>query len=402
MNGIAEIEELRSELAGEMNLNRVIGKYSQDRPGPTLICIGGMHGNEPAGVTALQRVLDYLHASGAELAGQFVALRGNLRALAQKKRYIETDFNRMWTPERMARLRSDEIAGAQNAESLEQFELFRKIDSILAETRGPAYLIDLHTTSAPSQPFAIFGDTIRNRRFAKKLGVPLILGLEEAIAGTLMEDITNQGHVALAFESGQHDDPRSIELHESAIWLALEGAGCMSRRDVPNIEVHRKHLSGAAQNLPEVLEVCYRHAIKPTDHFNMMPGFVNFQQVYEGQLLARDRHDWIWAPKNLNIFMPLYQGLGDDGFFLARPVHTFWLKVSAALRYLRVDRILHSLPGVRRHPKDAFTYIVDTRIARWLVVEIFHLLGFRKERTENGSLILSKRRYDLSPPKKHR
>lgn len=35
----------------------VLGCLRGARPGPTLVCIGGIHGNEPAGVQALRRVL---------------------------------------------------------------------------------------------------------------------------------------------------------------------------------------------------------------------------------------------------------------------------------------------------------------------------------------------------------
>ena len=50
----------------------------------------------------------------------------------------------------------------------------------------------------------------------------------------------------------------------------------------------------------------------------MEPGFANIQPVARGQLLARDRRGEIRAPEDCLVVMPLYQGLGDDGFFLGR------------------------------------------------------------------------------------
>jgi hypothetical protein len=49
--------------------------------------------------------------------------------------------------------------------------------------------------------------------------------------------------------------------------------------------------------------------------------------------------------------MPLYQALGDDGYFLVHPVWQFWLEVSARMRRLRVDRLLPLLPRVQRRIK---------------------------------------------------
>ena len=36
----------------------LIGTHAGERPGPLLVCVGGVHGNEPAGVRALEAVLD--------------------------------------------------------------------------------------------------------------------------------------------------------------------------------------------------------------------------------------------------------------------------------------------------------------------------------------------------------
>ena len=41
---------------------------------------------------------------------------------------------------------------------------------------------------------------------------------------------------------------------------------------------------------------------------------------------------------------------------------------------------------------DIHTILVDPRIARWFVTEIFHLLGFRKER-KRGKLLAFTRRW---------
>jgi succinylglutamate desuccinylase len=46
------------------------------------------------------------------------------------------------------------------------------------------------------------------------------------------------------------------------------------------------------------------------------------------------------------MLMPLYQGLGEDGFFVARELGNVRMQVSAALRKLGVDGLLPWLPGV--------------------------------------------------------
>jgi succinylglutamate desuccinylase len=61
-----------------------------------------------------------------------------------------------------------------------------------------------------------------------------------------------------------------------------------------------------------------RHGIRPEDQFRMEPGFSNIEPIEAGQLLARDRSGEIRAREKGILFMPLYQGLGDDGFFTGR------------------------------------------------------------------------------------
>jgi len=76
----------------------------------------------------------------------------------------------------------------------------------------------------------------------------------------------------------------------------------------------------------------------------------NLQPVTKGQILARDGGGVIGAVESGLVLLPLYQGKGDDGFFLAREVSVFWLRLSWALRRMRLNRLVGLLPGVRRHP----------------------------------------------------
>jgi len=98
------------------------------------------------------------------------------------------------------------------------------------------------------------------------------------------------------------------------------------------------------------------------------------------------------------VLLPLYQALGDDGFFLGREVRSFWLKLSAMLRRLRVGDYVHWLPGVRRDPGNDMQLLVNTQIARILPLQVFHLLGFRKRRWSGKDLVVSRRRYDMCGP----
>jgi succinylglutamate desuccinylase len=76
--------------------DHLIGSIRGSLPGPTLLILGGIHGNEPAGVLAAARVLPRIKERRAALRGEVVFLRGNTRALQRKVRYIDADLNRQW------------------------------------------------------------------------------------------------------------------------------------------------------------------------------------------------------------------------------------------------------------------------------------------------------------------
>ncbi len=368
---------------------RVLGSYGGDTPGPLVIGIGGVHGNEPAGALALQQALEALRAAEVPFRGSFIGFAGNRAALARGCRYIDEDFNRAWSRERVIRLRGRRATPDATSEELEQRDLLASLDAELGRRRGPVVCLDLHTTSAAGTPFVVIGDTLLNRRFAFRLRAPVVLGLEERLESTILNHLGEEGHVAVGFEGGQNDSPSAVAIHMEAIRTVLATAGCIRTEDLP---LPANGGANADSDAPSpVVEVRYHHVIRKHDEFVMEPGFTNFQPVERGQVLARDRRGPIRAGESGQILMPLYQGQGTDGFFLVRRVRPFWLRLASWLRRLRIERLLPALPGIRRYQGTPGTLVVDPRVARWFVVELFHLLGFRKRLSREGKLIVSRR-----------
>jgi succinylglutamate desuccinylase len=138
------------------------------------------------------------------------------------------------------------------------------------------------------------------------------------------------------------------------------------------------------------MEVVERRAIRPEDRFVMEPGFANLARARRGQLLARDARGEIRAPHDGLVMLPLYQGQGEDGFFWGREVGARQLAVTETLRGLRLDRLLPLLPGVARDRGDTQRLRVDTRIARFYPLDVFHAFGYRRIRASGDELIVSR------------
>ncbi|MBP7541572.1 MAG: succinylglutamate desuccinylase/aspartoacylase family protein, partial [Saprospiraceae bacterium] len=87
-------------------MERVIGRYDEGRKGPLVICFGAMHGNEKAGLKAIDLMLKMLEVEPITnedfvFNGRFIGVVGHLEASKLNKRFIKKDLNRLWEPERI-------------------------------------------------------------------------------------------------------------------------------------------------------------------------------------------------------------------------------------------------------------------------------------------------------------
>ncbi|MHC4106528.1 MAG: aspartoacylase, partial [Planctomycetota bacterium] len=185
--------------SGPYDGQRLLGRYRADEPGPTVLCLGGIHGNEPAGVEGLRRVLSTLENRRPPFRGELVGAAGNLGALARGVRYLQNDLNRHWRADRIEAIQSGSRQPLE-AEDLELLELHELLQATVQQRRGRVFFVDLHTTSSRSAPFAVINDTLANRRFAMHFPVPVILGLEEHVQGTIADYAHGIGCITMGFE----------------------------------------------------------------------------------------------------------------------------------------------------------------------------------------------------------
>lgn len=298
---------------------RTLGAIKGAKPGPTVIVMVALHGNEPAGVAAARRTLDGIDALASGLAsGEFVAVVGNLGALNAGQRYLDQDLNRSWTGELMTQLR---LGQRRDREAQEQLALIQTVNEIRARARGPLHLLDLHTTSSTSPPFVFVNDTPLQRRLASSLPLPVVFKLETFLKGTMMSWARQMDMDLTVIEGGRHDDPESINRHEVIIWLMLAALGCLDAPAPEAMMNYQKRMRREHAHIPAALEVTHRHPVASDDRFVMKPGFDNFTPVDAGHLLAEDRRGLIRAREAGYVLLPLYQAQGSDGFFIAHALN---------------------------------------------------------------------------------
>lgn len=373
--------------------NRWIYRKEKDSHLPSILFIAGIHGNELSGIKAIQRVITEIENKQMTLRGSMYALCGNLQAIQAGERFIDKDLNRAWSSRNLQNIAKMNL---QNAEDAEVKELKQIMDELLRR-QSPLAMVDLHTTSSVSPPFAIFDDSLRNRALANELPVPKVLGIIERLQGTILGYYGDKGPITLVFEAGQHDALSSIDFQESAIWISLAHMQLLDKQDIDYV-FHQNRLKQASKGSPELVETTLRYALKPNDSFAMQPGFVNFSPVKKGQLLAIHNNENVFAQEDGYVFMPLYQKKGEDGFFMVRKISPFWIKLSEWLRKRNLDKYVTFFPGVKKDTNRENAYIVNTKTARFRALDFLHLLGFRKQKKINDQLFVSRIPYDLKGP----
>lgn len=380
------IKEDSETLEKPVNINRIIGKIKSSKKGATVVFFAGIHGNEKAGVTALQHVFKHLNTK--HVNGTIYGVSGNRKALKTNQRFIDKDLNRLWTPSQIEALYNKSHL---DTEEQEAFEIFNTIQQILKTENGPFYFIDFHTTSSISLPFITINDALINRKFSKLFPVPIVLGIEEFLDGPLLSYINQLGYVSLGFEAGQHDLKTSVTNCIAFAFLTLVFTGIVDKKDLLDFEEHYSTLKINAENIQDVFEVVYRYKIQPHQHFKMLNGFESFQNIKKGIPLAISNNKQITSKHNAKIFMPLYQTKGDDGFFIIKTIKPFYLKLSAILRHVRFDELLVLLPGVSWINNTKGALSVNLKTAKYLAKPFFHLLGYRNKQVDATRLKLFSR-----------
>ena len=386
------MHKIESEVFGRTEeINRIIGRVDGEMPGPTVVFVAGIHGNEPSGVFALVDTLKNLKQHKSEIRGTIIALAGNLWAMERGVRYHEQDLNRLWTADRIPDLEAD-AATYSNEDQREQIDIHRTVRRIINEEQGPFYFFDLHTTSSETIPFIVVNDSLLNRKFTEMFPLPLVLGIEEYLVGPLLSYLNEKGYVSFAFEAGSHSDPMAYDIQLAFINLALAYSNVIPKA-IANFDHHHAKLARTSVNTQHFFEIYYRFRIPQGADFKMEPGFVNFEPIRRKQHVATCDDKKIIATRDGQVFMPLYQSQGEDGFFAIRKIPpVFFAHFSFDEGAQKSIACCHCYRVYTGPDKTHSALRVNRTVARFFTKQVFHLLGYRSRRQDQAHLYHEKPR----------
>jgi predicted deacylase len=190
-------------------------------PGPHVMVNALTHGNEICGAIVVDRLLrERLRPTRGALTLSFAnidAFRRFETANPYASRFVDEDFNRVWTPATLDG-KGDSVE-LRRARELRPF-----IDRA-------DLLLDIHSMLEPSPPVMICGPLDKGIRFAFDVGVPVHVVSDTGHSnGTRMRDYGGFGDPrspknALLVECGQHWERNAEKVAWQTTWRFLQRAG---------------------------------------------------------------------------------------------------------------------------------------------------------------------------------
>jgi len=226
--------DLTPWLHGNRGIPGVITREA-DRPGPHVVLLSLMHGNEFAGAIVLDRLL---RAEMIPLRGQISFVFVNTAAFERfdartptLSRFIDEDINRLWD--------EDILSGPRQSVELTRA---REIRPLIDQAD---VILDLHSMLWPSEPLVLCGATRRGRALAHAMGWPATIVADSGHAnGPRMIDyvrVTRRGATAVLVEAGQHWSPDTVETATYSVSGLLRHCGmvCADAPLLPPIPKHK-------------------------------------------------------------------------------------------------------------------------------------------------------------------
>ena len=265
--------------------------------GPHVVVMGLTHGNEICGAIAIDKLF---RANIQPRKGKLTLAFNNVAAYLEfdtrypiASRYVDEDFNRLWSPAT--------LDGPRRSSELERARALRPI----IDTAD--YLLDLHSMQHATAPLMLAGLLPRSRELARRVGIPELIMCDAGhAAGPRMRDYGGfadpaSAKTALLIEAGQHWEKRAAEVATDVTLRFLVALGTVERDDVAA-------LGGpdfAATPKQRVIEVTEAVTITG-DRFEFAAPFMGLEVLdKEGSLIGHDGEQEVRAPyDNCVLIMP--------------------------------------------------------------------------------------------------
>jgi len=288
-----------------------VHRFESGYPGPNITITALVHGNEICGAIALDYLFKMdIHPKIGSLTLCFCNTAAYFsfdQNYPYASRFIDEDFNRLWTREM--------LASSRNSQELSRA---KEILPIIEQTD---ILLDLHSMSDNCPALALAGIQQKGVDFANSLGIPEYIIVDRGhSAGARLRDFApfiEQGSQknALLVECGQHWQKNSADVAIQTSLRFLSNQGLLNERET-NTHINPNDMS-PKQHILYVTDAITVIA----DKFNFIKHFAGLDEISKkGTLIGYDGDNPILTPyDNCVLIMPLASATkGQTAVRLAR------------------------------------------------------------------------------------
>ena len=271
-------------------------------PGKTVAIFCGVHGNERAGIMAVDRLLDEL----VLISGTVYFVYANPPAIEQNVRLVDVNLNRLFVR-------------TEGASSLYEHQRAAELMDLLDECDA---LLDLHSYRAPlllerATPFAICEAPSMN--VARLFDVPFVInGFSDTQDGGSDGYMYRNGKIGICVELGALECPEAfVELGMETVRRFLAAFGCIEGSSEGSA-VASFEPTDSAVRLQTQLHLTKMHK-KTLEPFTFAQDFRSFDRINAGELIATEGASSIFAVEDAYILFPnANDPIGIEAFLLAQ------------------------------------------------------------------------------------
>ena len=272
-----------------------IHQFDSGKPGPNVMISSVVHGNELCGAIAVDHMLQNdVRPLKGKLSLAFMNVDAYLSFDADNpsaSRYLDEDFNRLWTKE--------VLTGNRDSTEL------RRARKVLPVLDTVDLLLDIHSMQTATTPLMMAGPLDKGCEFARKLGIPEVVVMDFGHkAGRRMREYEGfsdpeSNKNALLIECGQNWEQRSADLAITASWRFLMMLGLVSEENAV------AHLRTEPPFEQRIIKVSGPYTIRNSD-FSFKEPYLGLEEIPSaGTVIANDGEIEVKTPyDNCVLIMP--------------------------------------------------------------------------------------------------
>ena len=232
--------------------------FVANQPGPTITIMGGVHGDEPNGVTAIRETSSTLNLK----RGKVNFIIANLQALAKNVRMTEMNMNRAFKADSL--LTDEQRSSYERRRALELMPFLDECD----------VLLDLHSSTTPGSPPFVICEA-NSRDIATRLPYSIISsGWDMIHPGGTDYYMNKRGAMGICVECGYLLDAKGADIANESINVVLRTMGLIDG-GIPPVTPNQKFVHADSVYHTKV-------------DFKLARKFDDFETISAGTLIGTD------------------------------------------------------------------------------------------------------------------